>query len=93
MGVRKVNGATLRDLLLLLNRDFIGWVSISFCIAAPVAYFGLQTWLNGFMVKTSLSLWVFLLAGIIAFAVTLLTTSFQTWKVATMNPVETLKTE
>ncbi|GHT47942.1 ABC transporter permease [Bacteroidia bacterium] len=93
IGLRKVNGATLKDLLLLLNKDFVIWVLISFLIASPVAYFSLQSWLNGFTVKTALSIWLFLLVGIIALAVALLTTSFQTWKVATMNPVKTLKTE
>ena len=91
--LRKINGATLKDLLLLLNKDFILWVLISFCIAAPVAYFALRSWLDGFKVKTSLSPWIFLLAGIIALAVTLITTSFQTWKVATTNPVKSLKSE
>ena len=93
IGLRKINGATLKDLLLLLNKEFVLWVIISFCIAAPVAYFSLHSWLKGFTAKTSLSLWIFLLAGIIALAVTLLTTSLQTWKVATMNPVKTLKSE
>jgi putative ABC transport system permease protein len=93
IGLRKVNGATLKDLLLLLNKDFVVWVLISFLIAMPVAYFCLQSWLNGFTVKTPLSIWVFLLVGIITMAVALLTTSFQTWNVATMNPVKTLKSE
>ncbi|GHV30006.1 ABC transporter permease [Bacteroidia bacterium] len=93
IGLRKVNGATLKDLLLLLNKDFVVWVLISFLIASPVAYFSLQSWLDGFTVKTALSIWLFLLVGIIALTVALLTTSFQTWKVATMNPVKTLKTE
>jgi putative ABC transport system permease protein len=93
IGLRKVNGATLRDLLLLLNKDFVKWVALSFLLAAPVAYFGLRSWLDGFSVKTALSIGVFLLVGLLTLAVALLTTSFQTWKVATMNPVETLKTE
>jgi putative ABC transport system permease protein len=93
IGLRKVNGATLKDLLLLLNKDFVIWVGIAFVIAAPIAYFSLQSWLNGFTVKTTLSIWIFLLVGVIALAVALLTTSFQTWKVATMNPVKTLKSE
>jgi putative ABC transport system permease protein len=93
IGLRKINGATLKDLLLLLNKDFVIWVLIAFVIAAPIAYFSLQSWLNGFTVKTSLSIWLFLLVGIIAMAVALLTTSFQTWNVATMNPVKTLKAE
>jgi putative ABC transport system permease protein len=93
IALRKVNGATLRDLLLLLNKDFVWWVLISFLIAAPVAYFGLRLWLDGFTLKTSLNVWIFLLFGIVALLVALLTTSFQTWKVATTNPVEMLKSE
>jgi putative ABC transport system permease protein len=93
IGLRKVNGATLRDLLILLNRDFVWWVVISFAIAVPVAYFSLQSWLDGFTVKTALSFWVFGLVGIFSLLVTLLTTSFQTWKVATTNPVKMLKNE
>ena len=93
ISLRKVNGATLKDLLLLLNRDFVIWVSVSFVIAVPIAWFSLQYWLEGFTVKTSLSIWIFILIGIIALIITLLTTSFQTWKVAQMNPVKTLKQE
>jgi putative ABC transport system permease protein len=93
IGLRKVNGATLKDLLLLLNKDFVIWVLISFVIASPVAWFCLQSWLDGFTIKTALSIWIFLLVGIIALSVALLTTSFQTWNVATMNPVKTLKSE
>jgi putative ABC transport system permease protein len=93
IALRKVNGATLRDLLLLLNKDFVLWVLLSFLIASPVAYFGLQSWLEGFTVKTALSIWIFLLVGTVALLVALLTTSVQTWKVATANPVEMLKSE
>jgi putative ABC transport system permease protein len=93
IALRKVHGATLRDLLLLLNRDFVAWMLISFLIAAPVAWFGLQSWLAGFTVKTTLSFWIFLSAGIAALLITLLTTSLQTWKVATSNPVRMLKNE
>jgi ABC-type transport system, involved in lipoprotein release, permease component len=93
IALRKVNGATIKDLLLLLNRDFVIWIAISFVIAAPLAYFSLQSWLNGFTVKTSLSIWIFLLVGIVALTITLLTTSFQTWQTANTNPVESLKSE
>ena len=91
ISLRKVNGATLKELLMLLNRDFIIWVSISFVIAVPIAWFSLQSWLEGFTVKTPLSIWVFVLVGIVSFIVTLLTTSYQTWKVAQMDPAKTLK--
>ena len=93
IGLRKVNGATVKDLLLLLNKDFVVWVLISFGLAVPVAYFCLRSWLSGFIVQTSLNSWIFLLVGIIALLVTLLTTSFQTWQVANMNPVKSLKSE
>jgi putative ABC transport system permease protein len=58
-----------------------------------VAYYALHQWLEGFVVKTPLSAWVFLLVGVVALFVTLLTTVYQTWKVATANPVKYLKTE
>jgi putative ABC transport system permease protein len=93
IALRKVNGATLRDLLLLLNRDFVLWVLISFLIASPVAYFSLRSWLDGFATKTDLNIWIFLLVGLVALSVTLLTTSFQTWKTARTNPVKMLKEE
>ena len=93
IGLRKVNGATLKDLLLLLNRDFIIWISISFVIATPIAWFSLQSWLDSFTVRTSLSIWIFILIGVISLIITMLTTSYQTWKVTNMNPVKTLKQE
>ena len=93
IGIRKINGATLTDLLLLLNKDVIMWLLISFLIACPISFFFVRNWLDGFVVKTPLSWWVFLLAGLWAFAVALLTVSYQTWRAATANPVDSLKTE
>ena len=93
VAIRKVYGASIREIFVLLNRSFLLWVVIAFAIACPVAYYGLQKWLEGFAVKTSLNVWVFLLVGIVALLVTLLTTGYQTWKVATANPVKYLKTE
>jgi putative ABC transport system permease protein len=93
IAIRKVYGASLKDIFMLLNKDFLLWVFIAFAIACPMAYFGLQKWLEGFAVKTSLSIWVFLLVGALALLITLLTTCYQTWKVATANPVKYLKTE
>ena len=93
IGIRKINGATLTDLLLLLNKDVIMWLLISFLIACSISFFFVRNWLDGFVVKTPLSWWVFLLAGLWAFAVALLTVSYQTWRAATANPVDSLKTE
>jgi len=91
IALRKVHGASLRDLLLLLNRDFLLWTGVSFLLACPLAYFGLQHWLNGFKVHTSLNLWLFLAVGVLALAIALLTTGIYTWKAAHTNPVKILK--
>lgn len=93
IGIRKVNGATLSDLLILLNKDFLIWVLISFIIACPISYFFVKNWLDNFTIKTSVDLWIFLLAGIFSLLVALFTVSYQTWKSANMNPVESLKNE
>lgn len=93
IGIRKINGAKVTDLLLLLNKDVVVWVVISFLIACPIAYIFLYNWLEGFVVKTPLSLWVFLLAGALSALVALVTVSYQTWRTATTNPIESLKTE
>ena len=93
IALRKVNGATLRDLLLLLNRDFLLWTLAAYVVAVPVSVLFMHRWLQSFAVQAPLAVWVFLLVGVCAFAVTLLTTSVQTWRVACANPVETLKAE
>ena len=93
IGVRKVNGASVPELLLILNRDFFVWVGISFIIACPLAFLFVSRWLEGFTDHTSMSWWVFVLVGLITFLVTLLTVSHQTWKAANVNPVKVLKSE
>ncbi len=93
IGIRKINGATLPDLLLLLNKDIVIWVIISFVIACPISYLFLSNWLDGFVIKVNLSIWVFLLAGIVSCLVALLTVSYQTWKAARANPVDSVKNE
>lgn len=93
IGIRKINGATLLDLLLLLNKDILIWVIISFVIACPISYLFLSNWLDGFVIKVNLSIWVFLLAGIVSCLVALLTVSYQTWKAARANPVDSVKNE
>lgn len=93
IGIRKINGATLSDLLLLLNKDIVMWVIISFFISCPISYLFLNNWLEGFVIKVNLSAWVFLLAGLTSCMVALLTVSYQTWKAATANPVDSIKNE
>ncbi len=93
IGVRKVNGAKVPEVMALLNRDFVRWVLIAFVIAAPIAWYAMHKWLESFAYKTALSWWIFALAGILVLGIALLTVSFQSWKAATRNPVEALRYE
>ncbi|MFA5330676.1 MAG: ABC transporter permease [Prolixibacteraceae bacterium] len=93
IGVRKVNGAKVFEVMAMLNKDFVKWVAIAFVIAIPVAYFAMHQWLENFAYKTELSWWIFALAGLLALGIALLTVSWQSWKAATRNPVEALRYE
>ena len=93
IGIRKVNGAAVSEILIMLNKDFVVWVAIAFVIAVPVAWYAMNSWLQKFAYKTELSWWIFALAGLMALLIALITISFQTFKVARRNPVEALRYE
>ena len=93
IGVRKVNGAKISEILMMLNKDLVKWVAIAFVIASPIAYFAMTKWLENFAYKTELSWWIFALAGGIALFIALATVSWQSWRAATQNPVEALRHE
>jgi putative ABC transport system permease protein len=93
IGIRKVNGAKISEILTMLNRDFVKWVAIAFVIATPIAYYAMHKWLESFAYQTELSWWIFALSGILALGIALLTVSWQSWKAATRNPVEALRYE
>ena len=93
IGIRKVNGAKVSEILTLLNKDFIKWVAIAFVIATPIAWYAMNKWLESFAYKTSLSWWIFALAGLLALGIAFLTVSWQRWRAATRNPVEALRYE
>jgi len=93
IGIRKVNGANISRVMVLLNKVFVIWVAVAFVIACPVAWFAMNKWLLNFAYKTELSWWIFALAGIIAMIIALLTVSWQSWRAATKNPVESLRYE
>jgi putative ABC transport system permease protein len=93
IGVRKVNGAKISEVLVLLNKDFVKWVLVAFIIAMPLSWYIMTLWLENFAYKTDLSWWIFALAGLLALGIALLTVSFQSWKAATRNPVEALRYE
>lgn len=93
IGVRKVNGALIGEILVLLNRDFVKWVLVAFMLAIPLSYYAMNLWLENFAYKTTISWWIFALAGCIALGIALLTVSYQSWRAATRNPVEALRYE
>lgn len=93
IGIRKVNGATVSELMQMLNISFIKWMVISFVVATPIAYYGMNSWLENFAYKTTLNWWVFALAGLIALVIVLFTVSWLTFRAARRNPVEALRYE
>lgn len=93
IGVRKVIGASVTQLVTLLSKDFLQLVVIAFIIAVPVAWWGANKWLQNFAYKTEISWWVFLSGGMIMFATALLVLGIRTFKAASANPVESLRTE
>jgi putative ABC transport system permease protein len=93
IGIRKVNGASISEILTMLNKDFVKWVTIAFVIATPIAYYVMSRWLENFAYKTTLSWWIFALSGALALGIALLTVSWQSWRAATRNPVEALRYE
>ncbi len=93
IGVRKVNGARNFEILMMLNRNFIQWVIIAFVVATLPAWYILNKWLESFAYKTTLSWWIFALAGLLALGIALLTVSWQSWQAAIRNPVEALRYE
>jgi putative ABC transport system permease protein len=93
IGIRRVAGAKVSEILFLLNKEFIPWVAVAFLIATPLSWFLMNKWLQNFAYKTELSWWIFVLAGIIALTISLLTVNWQSLKAATRNPVESLRYE
>lgn len=93
IGVRKVFGATVQEILNMFNKIYLKVVSICFVIAAPFAYYGVHKWLENFSDKTPVFWWVFVLAFAVVAAITMLTVTFQNWKAANENPVNSVKSE
>lgn len=93
IGLRKVNGATQADILLLLCSNFVLWIVTAFLLACPMVWVFISYWQQGFVIKTPLSWWVFVLTGCIAVFVTILTVGYQTIRTSRVNPVEVLKNE
>ncbi len=93
IGIRKANGASVSEIILMLNFSFVKGIILGFIVATPIAYYISVRWLEGFAYKTTLSWWIFALAGILVLGIALLTVSWQSWRAATVNPVVALKHE
>ena len=93
IGIRKVNGASVFEVVRMLNKNVLIWLGIAFIIATPVAYYAMSRWLENFAYKTTLSWWIFAVAGLASLFVALLTVSWQSLRAASRNPVEALKYE
>jgi ABC-type antimicrobial peptide transport system permease subunit len=93
IGIRKVLGASVFSISILLSKDFIKLVVIAIIIATPVAWWAMNEWLQEFAYRVTISWWMFALTGLIAIAIALCTVSFQAIKAAIANPVKSLRTE
>lgn len=93
IGIRKVNGARTLQIMLLLNRQFVGWIALAFLIASPACYLWLSYYLEGYLYRVEIQAGHFFLAGGIVLAITLLTVSWHSYKAASGNPVDSLKAE
>jgi putative ABC transport system permease protein len=93
IGIRKVLGASVAEIVALLSKEFVKWVLIANVVAWPLAYYVMNNWLKNFAYRTNISLWIFVTSGILALVIALLTVSFHAIKVAMANPVRSLRYE
>lgn len=93
IGIRKILGASVFNMISLLSKDFIKLVLIAVFIATPIAWFVMSQWLQDFAYRIELQLWIFLIVGLTAVVIALFTVSYQSVRAATMNPVESLRSE
>jgi len=93
IGVRKVLGASVTQIVSLLSKDFVKLVCIAYIIAVPIAWYGTHRWMENFAYRTTISWWVYALSGLIMLLIALLTLSIQTIRAANANPVNSLRSE
>ena len=93
IGIRKVLGASLPNILTLLSRDFLKLVAIAFLIGCPIAWWGMDRWLQDFAYRTPIGVWIFVVAGVAAIGIALVTVGFKAVKAGMVNPINSLRTE
>jgi putative ABC transport system permease protein len=93
IGIRKVLGSTIYQIVGFLSKDFLSLVVLSIVIASPIAYWLIKKWLEDFAYRVNISLWIFVLAGVVSIVIAILTVSYQSIRAALLNPVKSLKVE
>ena len=93
IGIRKVLGSSVSEIMLLLSKDFAMLVVISVILATPLAWYGMHHWLQNFAYRTEIHWWIFALAGLAALVIAMLTVSFQARKAARLNPIRALRAD
>jgi len=93
VGIRKVLGASVSSVVYLFSKEFIVLIGIAFAIASPIAWYFMHKWLQDYVYRINISWWLFIVGGICAIAIALITVSFQAIKAAMANPVKSLRTE
>jgi putative ABC transport system permease protein len=93
IGIRKVLGASVQNVVGMLSKDFLKLVIIASVIAFPIAWYAMSQWLQDFAYHTEINWWIFAMAGAITVIIALVTVSFQSVKAALMNPVKSLRSE
>jgi putative ABC transport system permease protein len=93
IGIRKIHGAKVSGIMVMLNWDLTKWVIISFVLAIPASWFVMEKWLENFAYKTNLSWWIFGAAGLTSLFIAVITVSVQSWKASGRNPVDALRYE
>ena len=93
IGIRKVLGASIANILIMLSKDFIALVIISITIASPITWYFMNNWLQDFVYRIKISWWMFAAAGLMVILIVIISVSYQVVKAATANPVKTLRYE
>jgi putative ABC transport system permease protein len=93
IGIRKVLGASVSNIVAMLSNDFLKLIGIAAIISFPVAWYAMNKWLQDFAYRTSINWWVFVVAGLLAVVITIVTVSFRAIKAALTNPVTSLRSE
>jgi len=92
IAIRKINGATAANVILMLNRQFFGWIGLAFLVSVPLAWFILSRWLDNFARKTDLNIWIFIIAGLFVCLISAIAVSLPSYRAARLNPTQALNT-